>query len=245
VPTEAETEQAGEAARQEVAHQVVIEQERRTKRERDMEDQANGLHVLATVVSEKHNGTPDVNTDVTTDQDEESEYDSDDEDWDSDDDDNDDNDDDDESSVNEPKYRRRRQVCKLAKGTPFDEYMEKVKRSLLYGEDKQHVLNGQHEFPPRKDPMVKSYNTNQTDWYESNYWIYAWFPFRQYGQSFHLTNFACIHCKEKELESHSYVYQPMFSFDKAYYCYHCRVQCKSCLKNFPKSIQDFFRSFRL
>jgi hypothetical protein len=89
-----------------VARQVVIEKERRTKRERDLEDQANGLQLLAVAVSEEHNGTHDVNADVTTDQDEESEHDSDDEGWDSDDDD-DDNNDDDESSVNVPKYRRR------------------------------------------------------------------------------------------------------------------------------------------
>ena len=88
MPTSAETEQAEKAARQEVARQVVIEKERRTKRERDLEDLANGLQLLAVAVSEEHNGTPDVNTDVTTDQDEESEHDSDDEDWDSDDDDN-------------------------------------------------------------------------------------------------------------------------------------------------------------
>ena len=106
VPTEAETEQAEEAARQEVARQVVIEQERRTKRERDFVDQKNGLELLAAAVPEEHNGTPDVNADVTTDQDEESEHESDDEDWDSDDDDDDD-DDDDESSINEPKHRRR------------------------------------------------------------------------------------------------------------------------------------------
>jgi len=121
--------------------------------------------------------------------------------------------------------------------------MEKVKRSLLFGDNKQHVLNGQHEFPPRKDRMVKSYNTNQTDWYESSYWIYAWFPFRQYGKSCQLSNFACIHCKEKELESHQYVYRPMFSFDKTYYCYHRRVRCKSCLKNFAEIDPRFLPQF--
>ena len=121
MPTEAETEQAEKAARQEVSRQVAIEKERRTKRERNLEDQANGLQLLAVAVSEEHNGTHDVNADVTTDQDEESEHDSDDEGWDSDDDD-DDNDDDDESSVNVPKYRRRQQAYKPAKGTPFDEY---------------------------------------------------------------------------------------------------------------------------
>ena len=68
VPAEVETEQAREAARQEVARQVVIEQERRTKRERDLEDQANGLQLLVASASEEHNGTPDVNTDVATDQ---------------------------------------------------------------------------------------------------------------------------------------------------------------------------------
>jgi hypothetical protein len=70
VPTEAETEQAEKAARQEVSRQVAIEKERRTKRERNLEDQANGLQLLAVAVSEEHNGTHDVNADVTTDQDE-------------------------------------------------------------------------------------------------------------------------------------------------------------------------------
>jgi hypothetical protein len=75
------------------------------QQERDLEDQANGLQLLAAAASEEHDGMPDVNTDATANQDKESENDSDDEDWDSGDEDDDGNDNnDDKSSIDEPKH---------------------------------------------------------------------------------------------------------------------------------------------
>jgi hypothetical protein len=221
----------------------LIQMELRERREQDLRNQKNGLEVLAEAAATENNGgTTGFHIEE---EEEESDHESDDESWDSD---NEEEDDDDEESPdNEPrtnKKRRNRQAYKPQPGSDFHAYLNEIKTKILSGEDKEFV-KGKHEYPPMKDPLVKPHNTNATDWYESQYQVYVWYPFLQYKASCQLKDFHCIHCKEKTLESKGYDVRPMFSFDKVYYCNHRRVRCNSpdCRKTFAEIDPRFLPQF--
>jgi hypothetical protein len=234
--THAEVAATRKAARDEEMERK--EREKREKREEGLKNQEEGLELLAEAAATENNSGI---TGLNIVDEEESDHESDDESWDSD----DEGEDDEETTHNEPRAnikRRNRQAYKPPHGSDFRLYLNKIKDKILQGEDME-FKRGKREYPPMKDPLVKPHNANATDFYESQYHVYVWYPFIQYKATCQLSSFHCIHCKQKTLQSKEYDVRPMFSFDKVYYCNHRRLRCRDCCKTFAEIDPRFLPQF--
>jgi hypothetical protein len=224
----------------------LIQMELRERREQDLRNQKNGLEVLAEAAATENNGgTTGFHIEE---EEEESDHESDDESWDSD---NEEEDDDEEESPdNEPrtnKKRRNRQAYKPQPGSDFHAYLNEIKTKILSGEDKEFV-KGKHEYPPMKDPLVKPHNTNATDWYESQYQVYVWYPFLQYTRLLASLKISIVFTAKKRLwNQKDMTFVQCFLLIKSTIAIiaGCDATVLTAARHSLRSIRDFFRSFRL
>jgi hypothetical protein len=73
--------------------------------------------------------------------------------------------------------RRNRRKYKPPKGSFLAEYLDTIKQQILGPSESEDLAKGKCWFPPERDPSAGTPSHDPTDFYASQYWVYAFIPF--------------------------------------------------------------------